>query len=93
MKRRTEITIETDRVFVIRRRTGVQTAWCLRCNELVEMTTPDDAAKLGGISSRTVYRCVEAESLHFTETHDGSLLICLNSLHRSIPEVAKHSIT
>ena len=60
---------------------------------MVEMITPDEAAKLAGMSSRSLYRLVEAESIHFTETHDGSLLICLNSLHRSIPDVAKHSIT
>ena len=93
MRRRTEITIETHRVFVVRRSTGAQTAWCSACNELVEMITPDEGAQLAGISSRTIYRSVEAESIHFTETHDGSLLICLNSLHRAIPEAAKHSIT
>jgi len=60
---------------------------------MVEMITPNEAAKLAGISSRSVYRLVEAESIHFTETRDGSLLICLNSLYRSIQEVAKHSIT
>jgi hypothetical protein len=85
MRHRTEITVETHRVFVVRRPTGVQTAWCSACNELVEMITPDEGAKLAGISSRTIYRSVEAESIHFTETHDGSLLICLDSLHRSMP--------
>ena len=93
MKRRTEITIDTHRVFAVRRRTGVPAAWCRRCDDLVLMITPDEAAKLSGLSSRAVYRLVEAESIHFTETHDGSLLICLNSLYRSTPEVAKHSIT
>jgi hypothetical protein len=93
MRHRTEITIETDRVIVVRRRTGVQAAWCRGCDDLVEMITPDEAVKLAGLSSRAMYRLVEAESIHFTETHDGSPLICLKSLHRSIPKVAKHSIT
>lgn len=93
MRRRTEITIETHRVFVVRRRTGAPAAWCRGCDALVEMITTDEAAKLAGISSRSVYRLVETESIHFAETHDGLLLICLSSLHRSIPEVAKHSIT
>jgi excisionase family DNA binding protein len=57
------------------------------------MIAPDEAATLAGISSRTVYRWVETQSIHFTETHDGLLLICLDSLHRSIREVAKHPIT
>jgi hypothetical protein len=93
MKRRTEITIETHSVLAVRRRTGAPAAWCQGCDDLVEMITPDEAAKLSGLSSRAVYRLVETESIHFIETHDGSLLICLKSLHRSIPEVAKHSIT
>ena len=93
MKRRTEITIETHRVFVVRTRTGLPAAWCRECEDLVEMFTPEAAATLAGLSSRAVYRLVETESVHFTETHDGALLICLKSLHRSIPEMAKHSIT
>jgi hypothetical protein len=93
MSRRTKITIETHHLLVVGRRTGVPAGWCRGCDDLVEMISPDEAAKLAGLSSRAMYRLVEAESIHFTETHDGSPLICLKSLHRSIPKVAKHSIT
>ena len=44
------------------------------------MVTADEAAGLAGVSSRTIYRRVEAESLHFMETNEGRLLICTNSL-------------
>ena len=44
------------------------------------MGTPDEAAILAHVSSRTIYRWVEAETIHFAETPDGLLLICLNSL-------------
>ena len=81
-KRRTAITIETDRVFVIRRRGGSVLAWCAECAEQVKMVTPDEAAVFSRVSSRTIYRWVEAEKLHFEETPDGVLFICLSSLQK-----------
>jgi excisionase family DNA binding protein len=44
------------------------------------MITADEAAELSGVSPRTIYRRVEATSLHFAETNEGRLLICTNSL-------------
>ena len=41
---------------------------------------PDEAAELGHVSTRTIYRWIEAETLHFTETSEGLLMICLDSL-------------
>lgn len=79
-KRRTEITIETDEVTVIRRRRNLARAWCARCAAPVEMVTTEQAAVLTGVSLRRVFRQVEADLLHYTETPDGSLYICLNSL-------------
>jgi len=79
-KKRTEITVETDQVLIIRqRRSGVR-AWCDGCAEQVKMARAEEAAALAGVTARTIYRWVEAEKVHFTETPDGSLFICLNSL-------------
>jgi len=47
------------------------------------MVTPDEAAALSRVSSLTIYRWLEAEKLHFIETSDGLLLICINSLFDS----------
>ena len=44
------------------------------------MVTPDEAAAITCTNSRTIYRWVEAEKVHSTETADGATLICLNSL-------------
>jgi hypothetical protein len=79
-KRRTEITIETDRVFVVSRRRISVLTWCVACGERVTMITPDEAAITARVSSRAIYRCMEAERVHFTETADGLLLVCTNSL-------------
>jgi excisionase family DNA binding protein len=78
-KRKTEITLEINQTFVIKRRQKVQ-AWCPTCAESVSLVTADEAATVIGVSTRTIYRWVEAEKLHFSETAEGSLLICCNSL-------------
>lgn len=83
-KKKTEITVEFDEVFVIRRERKPTTAWCAECGETVQMLTPDVAAVAGRASSRTIYRWVEAGRLHFTETRDGLLLICSQSLSRHL---------
>jgi excisionase family DNA binding protein len=45
------------------------------------MVTPDEAAVLSGVGTRTIYAFVEAGRLHFMETSGGLLLfVCLNSL-------------
>lgn len=79
-KRRTEITIETERVIVIRKRRPQIQDWCNRCGEIVPMVTVDEAAGIAGVNSRTIYRWVEADRIHFTETSDGRLLVCPDSL-------------
>ena len=79
-EKRTEISIETHRVLVISRLRKSAPAWCFSCRAQVNMVMPDEAAVLAGVSSRTIYRWIEAEKLHFTETPDGLLRICLNSL-------------
>jgi hypothetical protein len=78
-KRRTEVTIEVDEV-VIRRAQAVTLAWCDHCGERVEMLTVDAAGAAARLSSRAIYREVEAGRVHFTELEDGSILVCASSL-------------
>jgi hypothetical protein len=44
------------------------------------MLNVDEAARFIRSTSRAIYRRVEANQLHFTETPEGGLLVCLNSL-------------
>jgi hypothetical protein len=81
-KKTMEIRIETDRVLTIRRRRGVLQAWCQECGEQRDMICPEEAAGRAGVSLRAIYRRVEAKSLHFIETPDGLVFICLDSLTR-----------
>ena len=80
-KKRTEITVETERIVVIRRRGLSALAWCPKGCGLVPMITVDEAATIASVSSRTIYRWVEAAQLHFAEMHDGRLLVCPVSLN------------
>ena len=79
-KRRTEITIETERVLLMSRRRISVLTWCVACGERVTMITPDEAAITARVSSRAIYRWMEADRVHFNETADGLLLVCANSL-------------
>jgi len=77
--KRTEITIETHRVLVIRRPKSAFLAWCTACTEQSQMITPVEAAVLARVAHARFYRWIETEKLHFTETPDGLLHVCLNA--------------
>jgi hypothetical protein len=81
MKRRT-ITVEIDRVVLVSKHRSGLVAWCAACASRVRMVTADEAAGVAQASSRDIFRWVEADQLHFTETPEGQLFICLNSLAR-----------
>lgn len=78
-KKRTEITIETERTLFISSPRKV-TGWCAVCDAEVQMVPVDEAAILQRVDSRTIFRLVEAKQVHSSETANGLLLICLNSL-------------
>jgi hypothetical protein len=80
VKRTVKLTIETERIFVIRTRRAQRRAMCEACGEVVRLVTAEEAAALAHLSTRAVYRLVEAGTLHFIERAGESVLICLNSL-------------
>jgi hypothetical protein len=84
-KKRTEITVETERILIIRRRYRAVEAWCEECHEAAVMIRPDQAAALSGRSLRAIFNDIELAALHFLEQPDGLLLICLNSLLKRQP--------
>jgi excisionase family DNA binding protein len=79
MKRRTEITVETN-LLIIRPSSARASQLCAECPSPVLLITPEEAAVLARVSTRDVYRWVEAAQLHFTETADGRLFVCPRSL-------------
>jgi len=78
--RKTKVTVESHQLLVVRSAKRLSEGWCARCSKQVRMVTADEAAVISGASLRTICRRVEVGELHFNETGDGLLFICLNSL-------------
>jgi|HubBroStandDraft_6_1064221.scaffolds.fasta_scaffold3422047_1 hypothetical protein len=74
--KRTEMTIETDRVLIIRRR-RVLRAWCQECGREVDMVDPREAEAITGITGSGLHNCAQ---WHIAQSQDGAGLICLDSL-------------
>jgi hypothetical protein len=79
-KRRIEITVERQRLVLVKRSNPSTTIWCETCAERPPMLTLDEAARLLGISERDIFRRVEAREVHYTETAGGRLYVCGSSL-------------
>lgn len=86
MKKRREITIETESVWIIHQRRRRVHVGCAVCDPRVEMLTAEDAAALCQVSHRAIYRGVEQGRIHFSETADGWLLVCPASLLEGLKE-------
>jgi excisionase family DNA binding protein len=54
--------------------------WCPACTPGAPLLTPEEAAQLAGVSVRALYRFVEDGRIHFKETPDGLLLVCVNNI-------------
>ncbi len=81
MEKRTEVTIELEEIVLVTSgfaRSG--TAWCVGCANEVLMVTPAQAAVIARVSVRDINRRVEAGEVHFLETTEGSLLVCMSLL-------------
>ena len=76
----TEITFETDELFIIKSRDESTRIRCETCGALVEMVSIAKAASITHVNELAIYEQVKARLLHSTETPDGRVLICLNSL-------------
>ena len=84
MRRKAKLTIETERVWIVRGGVFERMHRCEVCGEIVRLVTVDEAEKLTPIGSRAIYRLIEDEKIHFVDTGDKRLLICFNSIRRSL---------
>ena len=80
MKRTIEINIETRRAWLLRPRLEQTFSFCITCKDQVRMLSADEAAIMARVSTRVIYQWIEADEIHFAETDDGLILICINSL-------------
>lgn len=80
--KRIEITVERQRILIVKRRRPAAAVWCETCAGRPQMHTLDEATRLLGLSERDIFRRVEGGLVHFSESADGALLICCNSLYQ-----------
>ena len=74
--RRTTITVETHEVWSIAR--DHVRVKCTECD--AQMITPEDAATIAGTCVRTIFRLIEAGTIHYVETPAGTVHVCVVSL-------------
>ena len=80
MKRTVRITVTRVHSVSSASAAGRERRWCPRCADFVAMLTPEQAAALAGVTTRHVFRWLEADRLHFVETASPTPLVCLASL-------------
>jgi hypothetical protein len=80
--RRTRTTVETRELIIIRGARQLTKTLCPECSEAIALVTLNEAVHISGLSSRAVYRLIEAGRIHFTERTDGTALICPATLLR-----------
>lgn len=79
--RRTEKAVEIHEFYVVRTTSGSLPALCDECSEGgAFMVAPEQAALVTHIPLRTIYRWIESSLVHFRETPNGLLLVCLRTL-------------
>ena len=78
MKRRREITFETEKIVI--RGELPRINWCEACAASTPKVTAEQAAMLMGEETRQLYRRAECGQVHSTKGPGGALMICLKSL-------------
>jgi hypothetical protein len=77
--KKTRTIVEKHEIRVVRRSGSRTAVLCRECENEAGMVAPEDAAILASVSQRKIYQGMELGRVHFTETPDGRLLVCLAS--------------
>jgi hypothetical protein len=84
-KRTIRITIEHDRVWIIRQCGSLTRTWCEACAAEVEFVSTDQAIALTGRNSDEIQQWVLAAKLHTAPAGGQTMCICLRSLLEGSP--------
>lgn len=79
-KIKTTITVNRERLLLITPRRGRIKSWCKKCDAQVILMGIAEAAVTVNITQRSLFRRIEAGDLHFVETGERAVLVCLTSL-------------
>lgn len=80
-RRRKEERIEIHERLIVRTASGSLPALCEECaaGDAI-LLSPEHASTLTGIPARSIYRWVEAGAIHYRETANGKLSVCVKTL-------------
>jgi hypothetical protein len=78
--KRTEISVETHEVLILRKRDSSVRAWCFECRAEVRMIPADEAIALTGITMTAMLEMVNAGEIHWVWADVCAPLLCLKSL-------------
>lgn len=81
--RTVELTFERSEFFVALKFRGPTLSPCAQCGGNARFVTLAEAARASGASLREIFRRIEAAEIHFLETPEGSLFVCLDSLNQN----------
>lgn len=90
MTRETKITIETESLLILRTQSPLR-AWCPVCGFEVEMIPLDGVGVISNLPSPDIEAWIQSEDLHHTNSADGALLICLNSMLKRVRKTESSS--
>jgi hypothetical protein len=54
--------------------------YCAQCGEETNWLLPEEAMAVAGVSLRAIFRSIESRDIHFAETANGFLIVCVESL-------------
>lgn len=91
MHKRTEITIETERLLVINQRHERVGLWCSRCASILPMLPVCVASRIVRVTPLEIFRLFESGRIHFGLSQEGRLFVCPNSLALQQPEESSAS--
>ena len=81
--KRTEVTVETDRIVTIRRRRSLR-VWCRACGCVVEAIDVEEAGALAGMKEPNLSDQAGTAGWHVCEGWNGEMVICLESVLKSL---------
>ena len=81
--KRTEVTIETERVVTIRRQRSLR-VWCRECGRVVDAIGVEEAGMLTGAQQPDLRDHTGTQGWHVCEGWDQEMLICLDSVLKSL---------
>jgi len=80
-RKKTIMTSETYELLIVKRpHASAIPLWCSVCLEQVDMLTPEEAAAVAKVTTRTIYAWIEAQRIHHAELPGKDVVVCPRQL-------------